>query len=80
MSKVIDTMFFTNVDGCIGIVVVEEDVTGDRKAYIGSVDGTNEKANTGAIMAWGNKLSLDAVQKIERLLTKKEAIDKAEGG
>jgi hypothetical protein len=34
------------MDGCIGIVVIEEDVTGDRKAYIGRASGANEKADT----------------------------------
>lgn len=75
--KVIETLWFTNRDGCIGIVVIEEDVStrplslcGDRKAYIGPASGTDEKADTEAIIAWGNKFSLDAVQRIEHYLTK----------
>ncbi len=41
--KVIETLWFTNINGVIGIVIIEEDVTGDRKAYIGPASGTDEK-------------------------------------
>lgn len=68
--KVIETLWFTNMNGCIGIVVIEEDVTGDRKAYIGPVPGTDEETDTEAIIAWGNKFSLDTAQRIEHYLTK----------
>ncbi len=49
--KVIETLWFSNIAGCIGIVVIEEDVTGDRKAYIGPISGTDEKADTEQILA-----------------------------
>jgi len=41
--KVIDTLWFTNLKGTAGIVILEEDVTGDRKAHIGVVDGLNDE-------------------------------------
>lgn len=69
--KIIETMWFTNRDGCIGIVVIQEDVTGDRKAYIGPVPGADEKADTESILAWGNKFSLDTVLRLRHLLTEK---------
>ena len=68
--KVIDTLWFTNINGTVGIVIIEEDVTGDRKAYIGTVPGENEKADAEAIIAWGNKFSLDTVHRIEHFLKK----------
>jgi len=68
--KVIDTIWFNNRDGCIGIVVVEEDVTGDRKAYIGPASGTNGKRDTEAILAWGNKFSLETAARISYYLQK----------
>jgi len=70
--KVIEVLWFTNSEGCIGIVVVEEDVTRSRKAYISPVSGTDEKADTEQILAWGNKFSLDTAQRITSLLTGKE--------
>ena len=70
--KVIETLWFTNLDGCIGIVVVEEDVTGDRKAYIGPASGTDEKADTEQILAWGNKFSLDTALRLRHLLKEKK--------
>ncbi len=62
--KVIETLWFTNKDGCIGIVIGEEDITGDRKAYIGPASGTDEKADNEQILAWGNKFSLDTAKRI----------------
>jgi len=70
--KVIETLWFTNRDGCIGIVIIEEDVTGDRKAYIGPGSGHNQKADTEQIMAWGNKFSLDTALRLRHLLTEKK--------
>jgi len=67
--KVIETLWFTNLDGVVGIVIIEEDVTGDRKAYIGSADGHDTKADTDKILAFGNKFSLDTAQRIEHHLT-----------
>jgi len=72
--KVIDSLWFTNLDGCIGIIVIEEDITGDRKAYIGPASGKDEKADTEAILAWGNKFSLDVTERIHRYLTKSNAV------
>ena len=68
--KVIDSLWFTNIKGTVGIVILEEDVTGDRKAYIGVVSGEDEKADTETIIAWGNKLSLDTAQRIVHFLKK----------
>lgn len=70
--KVIETLWFTNRDGCIGIVVGEEDITGDRKAYIGPASGTDEKADTEQILAWGNKFSLDTALRLRHLLMEKK--------
>jgi len=68
--KIIDTLWFTNGDGCIGIVVIEEDVTGDRKAYISPVSGTDEEADKQHIIDWGNKFSLDTALRLRHFLTK----------
>ena len=75
--KIIETLWFTNKDGCIGIVVGEEDITGDRKAYIGPASGTDVKADTEAILAWGTKFSLDTTERIHYHLTKSNVIHAA---
>ena len=71
--KVIDTLWFTNIKGTAGLVILEEDVTGDRKAYIGVVDGLNEQTDREALLAWGNRFSLDTAQRIEHFLKKVKA-------
>jgi len=74
--KIIDALWFTNIDGCIGIIVIEEDVTGDRKAYIGSARGKDQKVDTEKILAWGNKFSIDTAERI--LLSLKKEVKKEE--
>jgi len=66
--KVIDKLWFTNVDGCIGIVIIEEDVAGTRKAYIGSAKGFNEEEDTQRILALGNKLPLSILYRLREQL------------
>ncbi len=70
--KVIETLWFTNINGVIGIVIGEEDVTGDRKAYIGPAPGTDEKEDAEQIIAWGNKFSFDTAQRILFFLKKED--------
>ncbi len=59
--RVVDSLWFTNNRGTIGIVIIQEDVTGERKAYIGIGDGHNEKADTQSIVDWGNPLSISVL-------------------
>ena len=70
--KVLDKLWFTNKDGCIGIVVIEEDVTGDRKAYIGVGQGNSEEVDTEQILAWGNKFSVDILERLNHFMRKPE--------
>lgn len=67
--KVIDSIWFTNRDGTIGIIIGEEDITGDRKAYIGPASGTDEKTDTQQILSWGNKFSLSIALRVRHFLT-----------
>ncbi len=55
--RVVDSLWFTNNKGTVGIVIIEEDVTGERRAYIGIVDGYNQEADTQSIIDWGNPFS-----------------------
>jgi len=75
--KVIDSLCFTNLDGCIGIIVIEEDTTGDRKAYIGPASGEDEKADTEKILAWGNKFSIGTAERILHFLKKEDKKEEA---
>lgn len=66
--KVIDTTWFTGRKGCVGIVIGEEEFTGERKAFIGVGNGRNENADTEAIIAWGIRLSVAVLQDIIKKL------------
>ncbi len=54
--KKIRTFWFNTLDGCFGIVVGEDDVTGKKKAYCGVVPGNDEEADETRIMRTGSVL------------------------
>lgn len=74
--KIIDSFWFTNPTtstpeyGTVGIVVVEDDITGDRKAYVGTARGASEKADGTYICEWGTTFSPERVEELLRLLKK----------
>ena len=53
--KVIAKYWFSSLTGHCGIVVGEDETTGERKAYIGVIGGFNEEADTKTIMESGQK-------------------------
>lgn len=71
MSKIVDKLWFTNMKGTLGIVVLEEDITNERKAYIGVVSGNDEKADTEDIISWGNKFDVETLDRLEHHLCRR---------
>ena len=67
--KVIDSMWFSTVQGHFGFVVGENE-RGERKIYAGIVSGLNQKADEEAILSWGNKVN---ISKMEDLIAKTKA-------
>ena len=53
--KVIDSMWFSTMQGNFGLVVGENEM-GARRIYAGVVSGLDQKADEQAILDWGNKL------------------------
>lgn len=70
--KVLETLWFTTMNGTCGIVLGEEDNTKDPVAYIGVVEGKDENADTDSIIAWGIKFSLDTTKRILQHLSQKK--------
>lgn len=54
--KIIDTIWFSSPQGTFGIVLGEDSVTGERKAYIGPCTGLSEPADAQMIAANGAKV------------------------
>ena len=54
----IHVYWFTCMTGTIGVVVGEDTVTKEKKAYIGVAGGFNEEADTKIVMERGAPLSL----------------------
>ena len=59
--KVIDSMWFTTVQGHMGIVVGENEM-GERKLYAGVVSGLNQEADEQALLDWGSKVNIPMLE------------------
>jgi len=57
----IHVYWFTCMTGAIGVVVGEDNVTKEKKAYIGIVSGFNEEADTKTVMELGAPLSREVL-------------------
>lgn len=62
--KILDTMWFNSRGGHCGLVIGEDEVTGEKKAYIGVVSGTNEEADTKEVAEWGCRVNLSRLNGI----------------
>ncbi len=62
--KVLDTMWFNSRAGHCGLVVGEDETTGEKKAYMGVVSGLSEEMDTKEITEWGCKVSLRRLNEI----------------
>ncbi len=71
--RVTDTIWFTGMRGSVGLVMGVDDVTGDRKAYIGRCSGLDEELDTKVIVDYGVALKLDTIMKIATHLGGKKA-------
>jgi len=59
--KVIDSMWFTTLQGQFGFVVGENEM-GERKLYAEVVDGFDQKADEEELLSWGNKVNIGMME------------------
>ena len=59
--KVIDSMWFSTVQGHFGFVVGENEM-GERKLYAGVCYGFDPKADEKSILSWGNKVNIGMME------------------
>lgn len=57
--KILDMTWFTNRDGCTGIVAVEDEYEG-VKYYIGHAHGLNEAQDAQYVAEWGSTFPIEA--------------------
>ena len=63
--KILSTHWFTPMGGSlIGIVTTEDEITGDRQAYIGTADGDEEDIDADHIARTGAKFYMATAQAI----------------
>ena len=70
--KIVDVIWFSNSLGYLGIVVVEDAGTFERRAYIGRATGIDEGDDVHDILDWGSSFTLEMLKRIEQRLTKME--------
>lgn len=60
--KATNVKWFSSLTGQIGIVLGEDDVTKEKKAYIGKVDGLSEGQDIHKIMELGAKFPAEIAE------------------
>lgn len=66
--KILDAMWFNSVGGTCGLVIGEDEHTGEKKAYIGVVHGFDEKLDTVQVAEYGCKVDLTMLTEIVKKL------------
>ena len=69
--KSIHDIWFRSADGHCGIIVAEDEFTGERKAYIGVASGLNLAHDIQVVLEYGTKIPVDRLQEILKHLTAK---------
>jgi hypothetical protein len=70
--KVLDRVWFSPMGvGCIGIVAVEDEITGEKDALVGAVPGLSEEADVKWIMERGAKIPLVYLKGLVKILEPK---------
>lgn len=72
--KIIDSVWFTSFGmlGCVGVVLGEDEATGEKKAYIGNAPGTNERRDAERIAEMGAKVTPEIAEKISKFLNERD--------
>ena len=66
MSKTLDKIWFTTMGGdCIGLILVEDEYTKEKKIYIGTGEGNDEDYDADKIKQCGAKFTLPDNFKIQ---------------
>jgi len=71
--KVLDDYWFNDMrGGTVGIIVGEDELTGERKAYIGVGAGFNQAIDRESILDGGQKLPVSFLEGLVRWLKPKK--------
>lgn len=70
--KVIDSIWFNSRAGHCGFVIGEDEATGEFKLYAGVVSGLNQNYDEQEILDWGNKISIEKLDKFLAILRGKK--------
>ena len=66
--KIIHDLWFNTIRGSAGIVVGEDENTGERKLYVGVGSGQSLERDQQEVVHWGTKLSLERLDEVRALL------------
>ena len=70
--KTIETLWLSGITGTIAIVVGEDKITKERKAYAGKVNGYDENSDIEMIKTKGAPLEINDVKSLLKLMQNEE--------
>ena len=56
--KAVDSMWFNTAQGSFGIVLGQDEITGEFKVYAGIATCLNQQADEELILSYGNKVNI----------------------
>lgn len=62
--KITETLWFTGANSLVGIVLGEDGITGERKAYIGAHYGRDEASDSKLIAEYGARITPAQVDRL----------------
>lgn len=71
MNRVISATWFHCQTDVIGIVICEDTISKERRAYIGAGGGVSEAADIKRILNWGSKVRPEMLENLLTQLTAK---------
>ncbi len=71
MMKPIHESWFQSPGGRCGIIVAENELTGERKAYVGVASHVSREDDVKSILNLGTKITVDRLQEVLKYLTAK---------
>ncbi len=68
-GEFVEAIWFSDMKGCCGIIVIKDEETKEKKIMIGVVPGQNEEADLRHIKEWGTEITPGVQKHILRVQT-----------
>ncbi|KKN87007.1 hypothetical protein LCGC14_0262760 [marine sediment metagenome] len=66
-------MWVNTMQGSFGIILAEDETTGERTLYAGVIAGFDQQADEQTILSWGNRVNLEMLRGLLARAKKRES-------